>query len=49
VNRERLGTNIYGKRLFHALGGYNTLFFTGILAAAGPHLKTALSKYIHIQ
>ena len=48
VNRERLSTNIYNKRYFNALGGFNTLFLALSFGATGYQLKSVLGKHIAI-
>lgn len=35
MNRERAGTDPYRNRIFHAAGGYNTLYLVGVAAALG--------------
>lgn len=39
VNRERLSTNIYHKRVFNALGGWNSLYFAAIAGATGYQIR----------
>lgn len=48
VVRERRGTNIYNRRVFNALGGWNTFYFTAFLAASGYHLKSACASSRHV-
>ena len=48
VNRERHGTNIYNKRLFNAIGGWNTLYFAAALGATGYQLKSACASQRHV-
>lgn len=50
VNRVRHSTDVYYKRVFNALGGWNTAFFAASFGAAGYQLRSIRRKreYNHV-